>query len=96
MKIDKREKNCFHKGENNGWGGCSKRNDELWDGHGPGQALATGGRQKPARWEHSAAKWPGGDRRDPQALAHAGLREPWESFGFYSRNWNPLKGFSRE
>lgn len=42
MKIIKREKNCFYKGENGG-GGCSKRSDQIWEGHGPGQTLASEG-----------------------------------------------------
>lgn len=58
-----------------GWGGCSKRNDKLREGHGLGQTSAIGradGSQR-GRSTVSAGEWPRGGRRDTRGLAPMGL-----------------------
>lgn len=58
-----------------GWGGCSKTNDKLREGHGPGQTSAIW-RADGSQWGGnivSTGEWPGGGRRHTQGLAHMGL-----------------------
>lgn len=74
MKINKRGKNCFHKGENNGLGMFQDKRQaqgRSWARTDLGLWRADG-----SQWGGnivSAGKRPRGGRRDTQGLAHMGL-----------------------